>query len=97
METEDEKKELEPKPPEPPHARLIMSPKALVVKSNKLVEARQRLSIQEQRLILLLISKIRPEDVNFLWYKFQIMDLAKFLGLEKSKRIYIDVEKPFGS
>lgn len=51
METEEEKKELEPKPPEPPHARLIMSPKALVVKSNKLVEARQRLSIQEQRLI----------------------------------------------
>lgn len=70
-----------------------MSPKALVVKSNKLVEARQRLSVQEQRLILLLISKIRPEDVNFLWYKFQIMDLAKFLGLEKSKRIYIDVRK----
>ncbi len=93
METEEEKKETGSKPPEPPHARLIMSPKALVVKSNKLVEARQRLSIQEQRLILLLISKIRPEDVNFLWYKFQIMDLAKFLGLEKSKRIYIDVRK----
>ena len=78
---------------EPAHVRLIMSPKALIVKANKLVEARQRLSIQEQRIILLLISKIRPEDVNFLWYKFEILDLAKFLGLETSKRIYIDVRK----
>ena len=58
-----------------PPLNLLMSPKALVVKSNKLVEARQRLSVQEQRVILLLISKIRPEDVNFLWYKFQIRDL----------------------
>ena len=78
---------------EPPHVDLIMSPKALVVKANKLVEARQRLSVHEQRIILLLISKIRPQDVNFLWYKFQIRDLAKFLGLETSKRIYIDVRK----
>ena len=79
--------------PEPQLVDLAMSPKALVVKSNKLVEARQRLSIQEQRIILLLVSKIRPEAVNFLWFKFQIMALAKFLGLEKSKRIYIDVRK----
>lgn len=72
---------------------LVMSPKALVVKSNDLVEARQRLSIQEQRIILLLISKIRPEAVDFLWYKFQIRDLAKFLGIETSKRFYTDVRK----
>lgn len=90
MGTESEEKNIVQ---EPALARLIMSPKALVVKANKLVEARQRLSIQEQRIILLLISKIRPEDVNFLWYKFEILDLAKFLGLEKSKRIYIDVRK----
>ena len=90
MGTESEEKNIVQ---EPALARLIMSPKALVVKANKLVEARQRLSIQEQRIILLLISKIRPEDVNFLWYKFEILDLAKFLGLVKSKRIYIDVRK----
>ncbi len=65
----------------------------MVVKANDLVEARQRLSIQEQRIILLLISKIRPEDVDFLWYKFQIRDLAKFLGIETSKRFYTDVRK----
>lgn len=81
------------KPLEPPLSRLIMSPKAVVIKSNKLVDARQRLSIQEQRLILLLISRIRPDDVNFVWYKLSILDLARFLGLEKSKRIYIDVRK----
>lgn len=90
MEHQKEEKKITP---EKPPVKLIMSPKALVVKSNKLVEARQRLSIQEQRIILLLISKIRPEDVNFLWYKFQILDLAKFLGIEASKGIYIDVRK----
>lgn len=90
MTTESEKPKITQ---EPPHVDLIMSPRALVVKANKLVEARQRLSIHEQRIILLLISKIRPQDVNFLWYKFQIRDLAKFLGLETSKRIYIDVRK----
>ena len=49
------------------------------------------MSLQEQRIIMLLISKIRPEDMDFLWYKFQIRDLAKFLGLETSNRIYSDV------
>lgn len=93
MEIEAEEKEPEPRPPEPPYARLIMSPKALVVKSNDLIEAQQRLSIQEQRIILLLISKVRPEDINFLWYKFKIRDLAKFLSLETSNRLYADVRK----
>ncbi len=79
--------------PEPAHVNLIMSPKALVVKANKLVEARQRLSIQEQRIILLLISKIRPEDVNFVWYRCGIRDFANFLDLGKSKSIYIEVRK----
>jgi len=93
MEIEGEEKEPEPRPSEPSYARLIMSPKALVVKSNDLIEARQRLSIQEQRIILLLISKVRPEDINFLWYKFKIRELAKFLGLETSNRLYADIRK----
>ena len=86
-------KEPESRSTEPPLIKLIMSPKALVVKSNDLVEARQRLSIQEQRIICLLISKIRPEDINFLWYKFKIRALASFLGLETSNRLYADVRK----
>lgn len=93
MDAKEKARGPEVKTLDPPHTQLIMSPKALVVKSNKLVEARQRLSIQEQRLIMLLLSKIRPEDLNFLWYKFRIRDLAKFLGLEASNRIYIDVRK----
>ena len=93
MEIDGEEKEPESRSTEPPLIKLIMSPKALVVKSNDLVEARQRLSIQEQRIICLLISKIRPEDINFLWYKFKIRALASFLGLETSNRLYADVRK----
>lgn len=74
-------------------ATLTIIPHSMVVKSNKLIEARYRLSLQEQRLILLLTSKIRKEDVDFQWYKLNIQDLAKFLGLEKNKNIYEAVRK----
>lgn len=73
--------------------RLIPFSQSMVVKSNKLIEARYRLSIQEQRLVLLLTSKIRREDVDFQWYKLKILDLAKFLGLEKNKNIYESVRQ----
>jgi len=72
---------------------LAFNQQSMVVKSNKLIEARYRLSLQEQRLILLLTSKIRKEDVDFLWYKLNIRDLAKFLGLEKNRNIYESVRK----
>lgn len=83
-----------PKTPEDPERQqLIPASNSMVVKSNKLIEARYRLSLQEQRLVLLLTSKIRREDVDFLWYNLRIMDLAKFLGLERNKNIYEAVRK----
>lgn len=73
--------------------RLIPVSHSMVVKSNKLIEARYRLTLQEQRLVLLLTSKIRREDADFQWYRLKILDLAKFLGLEKNKNIYEAVRK----
>lgn len=58
-----------------------------VVKANKLIESSYKLSLQEQRIVLSLISKIRKEDRDFQWYKVRISKLAKFLGIDKNKNI----------
>ncbi|MDP2364160.1 MAG: replication initiation protein [Ignavibacteria bacterium] len=62
-----------------------------IVKANKLIEASYKLSMQEQRIVLSLASRIRKEDKDFHWYKVRISKLAKFLGIEKNKNIYTDV------
>lgn len=58
-----------------------------VVKSNKLIESSYKLSLQEQRIVLSLISKIRKEDRDFQWYKVRVSKLAKFLGIDKNKNV----------
>ena len=40
----------------------------LVSKSNNLIEARYRLSVQEQRLIAIMVSDIKPDDRDFKKY-----------------------------
>lgn len=64
-----------------------------IVKANKLIEASYKLSLQEQRIVLALASRIRKEDRDFHWYKVRISKLAKFLGIEKDKNIYANVRK----
>lgn len=57
---------------------------SIVAKDNGLVaQARYRLSVNEQRVILTLISKINPQDENLQRYTFQIDDLYKLLGFKK--------------
>jgi plasmid replication initiation protein len=54
-----------------------------VVKSNKLIQnARFSLSLQEQKIILYLISKIKPEDLELKEQIFEIIDFCRVCGLE---------------
>ena len=55
----------------------------IVTQSNKLVEARYNLPLAEQRLILIMISRIQPEDEDFKPYRISVSDLAEFLGVDK--------------
>lgn len=64
-----------------------------VVKANKLIESSYKLSLQEQRIVLSLISKIRKEDRDFQWYKVRISKLAKFLGIDSNKNIRKDLRE----
>lgn len=55
--------------------------KALVTKSNNLVEARYHFSIWETRVFTKLVSLIQPGDADFKRYKLHIKDLVQFFGV----------------
>jgi plasmid replication initiation protein len=63
---------------------IMTDQKKLVAKDNAFVaQARYRLSVNEQRVILTLISKINPESDDFERYTFEIVELFKLLGLKR--------------
>lgn len=58
--------------------------KSLVVQSNRLIEAKYRLSVEEQKIVKILVSQIQKDDEDFKDYEFRIKDLAELLGMEHS-------------
>jgi plasmid replication initiation protein len=63
-----------------------------VSKSNALIEASYKLTIDEQRIILLLASLVEPHDKEFKIYKFKVNDLIKLLGI-KNKNKYRQIRE----
>ena len=54
-----------------------------VIKSNDLIQkSRFDLSLQEQKIILYLISQITPYDEEFKLYEFSIIDFCKICGID---------------
>jgi len=72
---------------------IVPKENALVTKHNKLIEARYSLSLQEQRLMLWIVSQIEPEDKELEGFSIRIRDLAQFLGIERNKNIYKQMEQ----
>ena len=71
--------------------------KALVTRHNNLIEARYRLTLQEQRILLWLFSEIGPEDRDFKKYRVRIADLAKFIGIsDGGGRLYREIAEVTG-
>jgi plasmid replication initiation protein len=64
----------------------------VIRKSNELIEARYKLSIAEQRLIILLLSEISPNDEDFKDYELQVSDFACMFGLENCNAMYKEVK-----
>ncbi|MCP4491471.1 MAG: replication initiation protein [Gammaproteobacteria bacterium] len=64
----------------------------LVVQSNKLIEARYSLTVGEQRLILIMVSMIHPDDVDFYDYEISIKDLSQLLDVD-FKSAYREADK----
>lgn len=64
---------------------------ALVVKSNDMVEASYKLSLQEQRIILYMASKILPDDEDFKPVRLYIDEFIKMIQVDgKSKHKEIE-------
>lgn len=64
----------------------------VVTHSNSLTEARYSLSVNEQRIVLFMISRIHPQDDEFKDYEINVADFAAMLGI-KNKNIYADTKK----
>ena len=60
----------------------VVAIKDYVVKSNKLVEARYRLSIQESHVVFWLLTQIKPDDEDFKSHKMSISEFSKMIGVE---------------
>jgi plasmid replication initiation protein len=68
------------------------NPSSLVVKSNALIEARYRLSLQESRVIFWLLSQIQKEDSDFKPYKLDIQEFSKIASLSSDGQ-YTELRK----
>ena len=64
----------------------------IVTQANNLIEAKYSLTFTEQKLILIMLSMIQPNDENFKAYEISIVDLSKFLGVDKN-HMYVDCKK----
>lgn len=71
---------------------LPQSKKLAVTQSNKLIEARYSLTLNEQRIVLFMISLIQPEDEDFKDYEIKVSDIVKLAGL-KNKNIYAELKE----
>lgn len=66
---------------------------ANIIKHNDLIEAKYQIqNLQEQRLILMLLSQIKKDDEDFKKYRITVADFAEILGL-KSKDIYAELDR----
>ena len=59
-----------------------MNRKSIAVKSNYLVEAKYRLSLQEMQIALWLLTQIKAEDEDFCPHELGVSNLAQMLGVE---------------
>ena len=64
----------------------------LVSKSNDLVEAKYRLSVQEQRLMAIMVSDIKPDDEDFKDYTYRVDDFVNWVKVE-GKDYYKQLKK----
>jgi len=51
-----------------------------ITKANSLIEANYRLSLIQQRVILIMASLVQPDDEDFKWYRIKANDFMKVTG-----------------
>lgn len=63
--------------------KLIKKPNAnnLITQHNNLIEAKYRLSLQEKRVILWLLTQIKSDDEDFTLHKLEVSEFSRMTGL----------------
>lgn len=65
-----------------------------VLKSNEIIQkTRYSLSLQEQKIILYLISKIKPDDIVFKDYEFSLKELCLIMAISPNGKNYLNFKK----
>ena len=64
----------------------------LVYQHNNLVEARYDLTLQEKRIIIFALAKIKPEDIAFNYVTFDVKELCSLCGVE-GENYYSDLRR----
>lgn len=59
-----------------------------VTKSNELIESTYKLTLQEQRILLVLASKVQPSDETLKPYKFRVRDFIDIIGGKQGTGFY---------
>ncbi|MCB1656662.1 MAG: replication initiation protein [Pseudomonadales bacterium] len=65
----------------------------IVKKDNRLIEAKYKLSIHQQRVLFTLLEKIHSSDEDFMHYDIDIGDIAEKFGLENGKALYAQMQE----
>jgi plasmid replication initiation protein len=65
----------------------------LVTKDNRLIEARYKLTVNEQRLVLGLASMVRKDDEDFKDYVIHVDDIAELFGIDGGESFYERMEE----
>ncbi|MCP1161353.1 replication initiation protein [Bacillus infantis] len=59
-----------------------------ITKSNTIIESQYKLTLQEQRILLITASKVQPSDEDFKPYKFRVTDLVDKIGISSQTSMY---------
>jgi len=67
--------------------------KAIVVRANKLIESRHKMSMQERRFIFWNIAQVSREDTSFKPYVISVQEYFDVLGLKKTGDAYMIIKR----
>ena len=84
-----------PSKPRMSNTQLAKIRRQKVIKANELVQKRTHmLSLQEQKIILFLISQIKPDQKEFEYQEFDIVDFCEICGIDHGNgKNYINLRK----
>ncbi|MBA4406569.1 hypothetical protein C0389_04785 [bacterium] len=63
----------------------LLDDKNRVVKANKIIEARYKLSLLEQKLLILMASLINLEDKAFKFYRVNVQDIIRIMDIKSNE------------